>query len=259
LPLLTERQTNRRLGPRVRLTDGDAAAIAAAAATHGARLQLVEDADALDEVGRIIGAADRVRLLCPATHQELVGELRWSRAETEQTRDGISVSSLYLEPNGEAALQLLARPDVAAELRALRGGSRLEDGARDSLAAASAAGLLTLPADSPETWLAGGRALQRLWLEATRLGIAVQPLTVALYMFEMLRGEKASVFSEVERTELEALERRLYQVFAPPAGVAALLFRLSRVDEPAERSLRLPPDWVLTSGVPGPVKTGRVS
>ena len=118
------------------------------------------------------------------------------------------------------------------------------------MAAASAAGLLSLAGDSPRAWLEGGRALERLWLGATALGLAFQPVTVALYMFELLGTEHAAIFTEDERDELAALQGSLYDVFARPSGAAALLFRVARVDEPAERSLRLPAEWVLSAGVP---------
>jgi nitroreductase len=252
LPLVAARQTNRRLGDRAPFDESDGASLRAAAAAHGGRLQLVSSPDELEELGRIAGRADRIRFTAPVTHRELMGELRWNEAEAEATRDGVTVSSLELKPVAEAALMLLRRPDVAAELRALAPGRRLEEGARDAFAAASAAGLLTLASGSPAAWLAGGRAMQRLWLEATALGLAFQPIG-HLYMFELLGGPTADLFTAEEREELEQLQAATYGVFAR-APAAALLFRLARVDQPGERSLRLPPDWVTSAGVPAAVR-----
>jgi nitroreductase len=250
MPLVAERQTNRKLGPRVPLTDEEAAALLAAAAERGGSLELCTDPVGLEEVGRIIGVSDRVRMLCPGTHRELVGELRWTGEEAERTRDGVTLTSLELSPGGEVGVTLMTRPDVAGFLRELVGGKRLEEAAWDSVAAASAMGLLSLDSDSRETWIAGGRAMQRMWLEATALGLAMQPMTVVLYQFEMLAGESASVYTDTEVTMLRALEERLYRVFRRPHGAAALLFRLAHVGEEAERSLRLPAEWVLSAGVP---------
>lgn len=250
MPLVAERQTNRKLGRRAPLADEDATALVAAASERGGSLELCTDPAGLEEVGKIIGVSDRVRMLCPGTHRELVGELRWTSEEAERTRDGVTLTSLELSPGGEVGVRLMTRPDVAGFLRELNGGKRLEEAAWDSVAAASAVGLLSLDSDSRETWIAGGRAMQRMWLEATALGIAMQPMTVVLYQFEMLAGESASVYTDAEVATLRSLEERLYQVFRRPPGAAALLFRLARVGEAAERSLRLPAQWVLSAGPP---------
>ncbi len=250
MPLVAERQTNRKLGPRVPLADADAAALVGAAAERGGVLELCTDPEDLDEVGKIIGVSDRVRMLCPGTHRELVGELRWTSEEAERTRDGVTLTSLELSPGGEVGVRLVTRPDVAGFLRELNGGKKLEEASQDAVAAASAVGLLSLDSDSPEAWLAGGRAMQGMWLEATALGLAMQPMTVVLYQFEMLESESASAYSDSEAATLRSLEERLYRIFRRPDGGAALLFRLAHVGEAAERSPRLPAEWVLSAGAP---------
>ena len=256
LRLVTQRRTDRRIGPRVPLTDGDIARLNTSAADHGAHLELVTDADALTDLGHVIGAADRLRFLTPRLHREVVGELRWTDDQAQASRDGITLTSLGLGPGAAAAIPIVARPDVAHVLHANELGSRLADGARDSLAAASAVGLLSVADDDPAAWFAGGRAMQRVWLAATAQGLAFQPMTALLFMFEMLRDERASVFDAPRRTQLARLEDRLYRVIArpPKPGISAMLFRVARVAGEAERSLRLPTSWVLSSGPP-PVAT----
>jgi hypothetical protein len=165
----------------------------------------------------------------------------------------VDVATLELTGTQAAAMGLLARPDVAAELRAVNGGAAIGDPTRERVLAASAVGLLKVPGDSLTTWLHAGRALQRVWLAATRLGLSYQPMTVLLYMFEMLddAAASASVFTPAERTRLKQLQQRLDDVFDRPGPYpAALLFRLARAPRPTVRSQRLPPDWVLVAGPP---------
>lgn len=249
-PLVALRRTDRRVAPRRSVAAEHLATLAAGAQIHGADVQWRTHAAALEELGRIIGVSDRVRMLCPATHAELASELRWTDEEAFARRDGVAVSTLSLTPALHASARLAMRPDVAALLREIRGGSRLEEGAPKSLAGASAAGLLTIAEDTPQAWLDGGRAMQRLWLAATALGLSVHPLTVVLYQLEMLDGPAASVYSAAEAAELRELDRRLYDVFDRPASAAALLFKIARIGGVPERSLRLPAAWMLTATAP---------
>ena len=249
-PLVRERVTDRRPGPRRVVAPADLAAIAAAAREHGADVQLITEAAALAEIGRLVGASDRIRVLCAETNAEVAGELRRTREQAARTRDGITVSSVAPSSSARAAVGLLMRPDVAAFLREIGAGSRLEDSARASFEGASAAGMLTLPFATAQAWLAGGRAMQRAWLAATARGLAFQPTTVLLYQLEMLDDASSPAYTAAEVATLRSLEQRLYRIFDRSCGAAALLFRIARVDGSPERSLRLPAPWVLSAGRP---------
>ena len=244
---LQRRRTHRAPGTRSALTAEEIAELTAAAERHGARLDLCLRPDELDSLGRIVGACDRIRFLNPDLHQELVGELRFDPAEA---RDGITIATLALPPGFEEAIRLIARPDVAARLRHLGGGARLEEGAQDAVAGASAMVLLSVGEDTPEGWLAGGRAMQRTWLRAEQLGLGLHPMTSAIYMFDMLDGPSVAIFNAAESAELHELRTRFHQVMPKPDGPMALLFRLTRITNPAAPSLRLPRESVLSAGLP---------
>ena len=255
LPLVTQRHTNRHLGSGEPLAEDAVAAINAAAASHGSQLQLVHDRQRRAELGQILGIADRIRFLSSVTHRDLFAELRLTDGDAQRSRDGIALSSLPLDAGAQAAIQLIARSDVRQVLEHHNFGTRLEEMTRDAVATSSAVALLTIPADTPDAWFAGGRALQRIWLEANRYGIAVQPVTTMLFMLEMA-VDQPDVFSADQLAELAEVQRRCGRVFDLNA-TAALMMRLSRAPTQHERSLRLPPEWVLTAGRP-PQHVGEV-
>ncbi|CAM3741275.1 Rv1355c family protein [Kibdelosporangium persicum] len=237
---LLRRRTHRTPGTRSSLTLEEISELTAAAS--GARLDLCLRPD---ELAGIVGACDRIRFLNPDLHRELVGELRFTPAA-----DGITLDTLALPPGFAEAIRLIARPDVAARLRHLGGGARLEEGARDAIAGASAMGLLSVRSDSPADWLAGGRAMQRIWLRAEQSGLGLHPMTTAIYMFGMLDGPAAEIFTATESAELHELRARFHEVMPKPDGPMALLFRLARITTPAAPSSRVPTDSVLTAGRP---------
>ncbi len=247
LVALRHRRTHRAPGTRSALTTDEVAALTAAAAHHGARLDLCRHPDELDELGRIVGACDRIRFLNPHLHRELFAELRFG---PDEARDGIDVATLALPPGAEEVLRLVARPDVAARLRRLGGGARLAQAARDAVDGASAMVLLSVHEDTPKGWLATGRAMQRTWLRAEQLGLGPHPMTTAIYLFDLLDGPSATIFAPAETAELRGLRTRFHQVLPEPDGPMALLSRLTRTTGAAVPSLRLPGDSVLTAGLP---------
>jgi len=245
-PTIERRVTNRRLGPRVPVPDRELATLREIATVHGAHLEFITNAEDLDQVGHILGEGDRIRFFCPSLHAEMFGEIRWTPAEARAHFDGVDIATLELSPNETAAMRMIARPAVAAFLRERNEGQRLAETAEKAVAAASAVGLLTIPRDTREAWLQGGRALQRVWLAATACGLALHPWISVPYMVAMLDRPKADVFNTRERATLRTLGRRLDVLFhEAPGAPRAVLFRLGYAPQPTARSLRLPVDSVL--------------
>ncbi len=236
---LDARETDRHDGDSSPLSEDAQRALKEQAARHGVGLSFVQGTN-LPALADALGASDRVRLLNPGLNANLVDELRWTPEEVTKTRDGIDIRSLGLDPAGMAALQLLARGDVVGTLRENRLGKGLERIGRSAVTSSSAAILFTVPDLSLEQGCRAGRALQRVWLEATRLGLGFQPIGTALFMHRMLDTSVGNVFQPEEaETLVQAMEqiRTLFEV--ADADEAVFLCRLHRpAVDVEERSLR---------------------
>lgn len=249
---LRQRATNRAPGSGEVLTCLEMRRLQWAAERRGARLELALAPRALAAVAALVGESNRIRYLCDPLHQEMFGELRWSPAEARERRDGLDVATLALGPDARTMLRLAARPDVARLLRARDGGSALRGGAaRTLIESASAVGVLSMACDTSADWLQAGRAMQRVWLEATRLGLGFQPVGTLIYMLHMLDAPAGAVFRPHERSTLLAQKQRMDEVFPRSSQrVPVMMFRLARAPMPAVRSLRRPVDDILLAGAP---------
>jgi hypothetical protein len=79
----------------------------------------------------------------------------------------------------------------------------------------------------------------------------VQPVTALVYLFELLDGSAASIFSGRERDELRGLRARFDALFAAAnGGTRLMLFRIGAAAAPSARSPRRPLEAVLTWGRP---------
>jgi tRNA A37 threonylcarbamoyladenosine dehydratase/nitroreductase len=237
---IPERVTNRQLSPRAPLAPGARdALVRAAAEVPGAALHLVEDADRLAEAGEILGRGDRLRFLSRTMHREMMHELRWTADEVRRTRDGLDVTTLELSPADLAGLRVMSSWAAMDLVGRLGGGRALEKPARKTIAAASAVGLVSVPSRTREAYFAGGRAMQRVWLEATALGLAFQPMAPLTYLFARLELGGGEGLSPAEAAALGELRRRFGAVFPDASGRGEpMLFRVAQAPPPTARSLR---------------------
>lgn len=246
LDLIAKRCTNRRRGVRSDIDSSAAAALGEAAKSADARLQLVCDQERLRELGALMGACDRVSYMNPAIYREVMNGFRWTRKEVERCRDGLDISTMELTPAERAGFWLLSKWEIMDALKGFGGGLALEDLAKKCIEASSAVGLLTTSGTTPADYFRGGRALQRLWLEATRRGLSLQPWTGLPYLFARAERGGGAGLSKCEMGELQLLRERYRAIFNINADDAeVLLFRLGYADPPTAISLRRPVDTVL--------------
>ena len=182
---IQKRGTNRQNGPYVPLTTAQIDELYQAAGLHGADLYLLTEKADKEEMGQILAEGDRIRMLCRALHRELMAEIRWTPEEAQSTCDGIDLATLALSPAQEAGLRLLARPQVAALLRRLKGGQAIfSSGTEKLVQTASAIGVLAVSGSAPEDCLRAGRAFERVWLTATP-HLALHSIASLIYVFDL--------------------------------------------------------------------------
>jgi hypothetical protein len=238
---LWQRCSNRRTGTSQPISQDELARLACCGTPLDMRVLV---GDALTELGAALGALDRVRFLSSRLRRDLIGELRFTAEEARGSRDGIDVTSLELDGADRAAMEVLRTGAGMELLAALDRGWGLGNAARDAFAGSAGAIVLRAAAVDRAALVAAGGGLMRLWLEATRRGLAVHPWG-SPFLFQRLLEDRES---------LEAWERAALTKAAGAFGRLVgldrdrpimLILRVSRSDPPSTRSLRRPIEDVL--------------
>lgn len=246
------RATNRKAGTGEPLSGLEIHQLQRAAHARDATLEVVTDNRDICEIARIVSESDRIRYLCKPLHRDLFAALRWNAIDARLYRDGIYAPLLAMSPSDLLHLRIAGRPDVARFLRALGGGKAIRTGhSYNLITSASAVGMLSMAGDSPQDWLTAGRAMERVWLEATRLGLGVQPVGRLMYMRHLFQSPTQVLFRGTERRTLSDCARRMDRFFTASAGrVVTTIFRFVRAPGPAIRSLRRPLKDILIPDAP---------
>lgn len=245
-----ERHTNRLLSIRTPISIAALEKLKNAAETvPGAIVQFTDSATHLEELKEIFAAADRIRLLHPQGHHDLFyNEIRWTPEENALKRDGVDIATVDITASEFAGFKLAKDPQTIALLRDWNKGDAFKKMTRKTIDSASAIGFVTMPLHDKVNFLNGGRAWQRLWLQATEEGIGLQPLLVPLMFFiRHVHGNAVDMPREMSE-EISLLRQRFETIFRIPENCAEVfLFRLNIAEKPKVASLRLPIENTLIS------------
>jgi len=183
----------------------------------------------------LLGDAERLRMLDPDSHADMVREIAWSDAQHRNDGEGIPLASLSLSAAEEAGLQIIRDPAVMATLAEWGLGRGLSQLTHDLVATSSAIGLLWSASGRHADYFSGGRALQRIWLEATRLDVGMCPVTSICYLIGAWRAGRP--LTPEQAAEMPDIDRRFRALFGVPESRGDIaLFRLL----PAAEELRTP-------------------
>lgn len=138
----------------------------------------------------------------PRTHKESIDVLRIGAAQIAKHRDGISLDGPLIWALRQAGMMTAAK--------AMTRGTMAWDGGRDyalaGYASARAFGWLASPGNARATQIAIGRSYVRLQLQATALGVAMQPHSQTLQEYPEMDGLTRAMRVETAMSEGETLQ-----------------------------------------------------
>ncbi len=235
-----ERTTNRRAGSEAPVEQRHVEAMREAVRAFGDGWELHTEATAGGRaaIARVLAEADVVRTFERRFHEQMLSEMRWTPEEAARTRDGIDVSTLELPGGALTGLKLMR---YRAFVAMMVSRSRIRTMSEQALVASSRLACVSMPREATaERLVVSGRALERAWLVATSLGLAVQPWCVLPFFVLRAETEPESLPARERKTILD-LDRQISELFALPADRRAIFpFRLSHAEPPRVRALRLP-------------------
>jgi nitroreductase len=203
------------------------------------------DPDCLSEFAALVGSGNRMRLEHKAYHAELYRSLRFRRADVERTNDGLDMSAMQLQFGASTIMRPLQYWPLMRIANAL-GFSRLVGRqAKQEVCRSGAVGFLTIPRAELPDFVVGARALERLWLTATRLGLCFHP-TASLPVFLTHARLGCPHMSTWHQETVAHIQEVFFGIFAEMAGrVVQMAFRIGYGPIPPVRTRRRPLEDVL--------------
>lgn len=217
-----------------------------AESVHGARLHCYSDSQTLDVLGNIVGVCERIRLLNHMGHYEFMQqEMRWTNEEAELARDGIAITSSGYSGSEIGALTLIKNPKVVAAINKFGGGKAFDALGKAIVNTASTVCVISMP-ESPSSFFEGGRSMQRFWLAATNLNLAIHPLMSPINLYSRIFYGEGVGLDNRAISELSGLFREFDKIAHYSANRRRVfLASITLNQDEAFRSFRLPLEKVL--------------
>lgn len=237
-----KRHTNRNMAPKSQVSQDILTSLKnIAESIPGAQVKYFTTESEMRSLAMIIGACDKIRLLNPEGHYDFVHrEMRWSKEDAEKSRDGIDIQTLGLGHSLMAAMGVIKSEKVIDAVKELGGGNALGMLALRTVSTASALCLITLPGYNLKNFFEGGRSMERFWLEATNLGLAIHPLISPLYLFSRILHGNGEGLDEKNIQELKFL-REQFNIITQSNndGSEVFLAKIAVAPEPLLKAHRL--------------------
>ena len=240
--IIWERCTNRKDYLKKALPEGEIVkAKEAVSLIPGTRLHIISDRKKIKSIADMVYLADRIRTEHRPLHDHLNKMIRFTIKEAQEKRDGFPLKNLEAGFAGEIFLKATRPWLVMSSANRLRIGRLVAMNARLGVLNASGVGLLTVKGTEIENFLSGGRALERLWLTFTRMGISLQPMA-AVNLFRMRWFFGGELDFQPKHRDLLKHVWSTYKGLFPGVDFAAeghvMLFRFGHGKQIKQRTLR---------------------
>lgn len=242
--VIGRRLTNRNLGARQSIDKKVLSQLATSARVKDTiDLKFFTDDGELDAIADLLGELEKIRLLDKVGHSDFVAEIRWTKEENDEKRDGVDLRTLDINTTEKVGLEVARDEKIMQFIAKWKGGGAFKKLTKKSIDAAGAVGILTIKGSSNADYVTGGVALQRVWLQATASGVSFQPMSASVFTFARLMKGKGADMDEETVKRMRELRSVFEKTFSIQDGSTEIfIFRLSIASEPEIKSLRKPVD-----------------
>lgn len=193
------------------------------------------------QIAALIGDADQLRFEIQRLHRELMQVVRFSKTETDNSKDGLSLPSLEIKGPSAWIFKFIRSWENLKKLNRIGMSRSFNLYARKQIHSSAGTALLVSKDKSPEAFVRGGEIMQRIWHEAALNQLAMQPME-ALPIFiinnEITCGKD---LSHQQKEKLHDMENRLYRLYEIDGSQGLIfLFRIGHAAPVSARSLRKP-------------------
>ncbi len=187
-----------------------------------------------------------IRLEHKPLRDELFDVLRFTKQDIEKHRYGLTFESLEVPKFATLFARLLKYNSVSKIVSKLGIGKMVAKQLSDKLRKTGALCLITAENQNPRSYIETGRAMEQLWLTATKHGLSIQPYGVLpQYLTKVQLNPESFLPKYAEK--INNHRKTFFSVFSDAVNQnPAILLRIGKSDkQPARSTIRLLPEQIL--------------
>ena len=239
-PAIFERRTNRFQYKRSEVTKEVLVVLSdSVKKIDTASVSLVNQKDKINQLANELMVNDRIVFERKDIHAFLFDKIRWNKKQIEETKDGMPVGVL-----GLSFIEKLSFPMMRfwwyVKTANVFGLSRIIGlkcwwNCRNT----SLLGMISIQGNDKVAFVQGGRAMQRVWLEATVQGFAMQPIIGLTLLINRLQQNALGDFSMKHTQFVGHAAEKLPKLFGVKKSDTLVMgFRAGNVEKRGFRTMR---------------------
>ncbi|TSC68511.1 MAG: hypothetical protein G01um101466_421 [Parcubacteria group bacterium Gr01-1014_66] len=208
----------------------------------GFDLKLVESIDEKKKLAETISTNEIILLENRTLHDMFFKQIVWSEKEERKKKSGLYLKTLELPPPARIIFRLLRWWKIAQFLGRLGIPKKVASENAKVYSAAAAIGAIVMPDEGDATYIFCGRLFQRIWLQATAMGLSMQPLAGIIYLHRVAKKRAISGFSDYHLKLIWNAYSSIIKSSAVDSGILAMVFRIGIANKPSAYSSRRLPE-----------------
>ncbi len=207
-------------------------------------IKLIDDRDKLKALGEAMSVNEVVMLDNQLLHKLFFNELVWSEKEEKEKGTGLYLKTMELKLPQQFALRIFRHWPAMNLLNKVGLAKSIASDNAKGYTSASAIGAI-LVENNDQAFVEAGRAMERLWLKATGMGLSFHLVTGVLFLWQGITAGEDNGLSREHMELIKSAYQKMATIYeVRDDSIIALLFRLGYGDKPTARSSKLLPDIV---------------
>lgn len=207
-----------------------------------AELKIIDNKESMNVLGDALAVNELVLFSNKKLHDFFYEHIIWKDDEQGKA-GGFYIKTLEFLPNQLKAVKLFRNWFILNIFNKLiKVADKIAKENAEKYAKSGTLVAVVVGGNSDSDFVKGGRAMQRVWLKATELGLSAHPCTGTLFFMERIKGGDENAFSDKHLKIIENAYYNIINTFEVERKTIPMLFRIGYADSPSARSLRLNPD-----------------
>jgi nitroreductase len=243
---LGDRCTNRKRYKKEPLSDELAADLLHSTQTiNGTAAYLTTDPGNIRRLGKVGSINEYLMFGNEDLHTFFFRHVSWTKEEDQRKKKGFFIDTLELSPPERMVFRLMKSWPLTSFLGNFGLVNMIRMQNTGLYSSAGGFGILTIRDDQPESFAELGRAMQRLWLTATRHGLSLQPMGGVLFFMCRLRAGSAESFTRKQAEAVRDGYQTIEKIFGVKSGeIVGFMYRTGFSEKPTARAIRFSVDEV---------------
>lgn len=240
---IQKRETNRRPYKNIDLLKEHTSFLSQAGSFGDVVLRFVADKKDRSILGAAGASAEVIILENELLHRYLFKDVMWSEKQELEEKHGLYIKTMEFNPIQTFLFWLASHPWIMSFARLIKFPSFIAKQDSVLYASGSVTGLLSVKTDSPENFVYLGMKMQEVWLQATALSLAFQPITATLFLgFKIKNSPEDSVLSSAHKElALESYKQIVETFKLEGTEIPLIMFRVGYAPSASAKSSRKDP------------------